>query len=212
MIVGSYSLLFAYGLNLTIFLFSILFTTFFILSALFSNDFYTFVFTIFSAMFSPVLFVRSFESKRKFDQNLDCQNPRLSSTENVDKMKNIYRYRFMSREFYGINKLITSVFLLCCMAPLVILVNSEATEGHIYGAHPFQFKIYQQTKTLTTLFNCRNYCQAKLNNDTCPASCNNERPADRGSSPLVCSRICENIHTSEHYLKKTKKILAVPCN
>ena len=76
MIVGSYSLLFAYGLNLTIFLFSILFTTFFILSALFSNDFYTFVFTIFSAMFSPVLFVRSFESKRKFDQNLDCQNPK----------------------------------------------------------------------------------------------------------------------------------------
>ena len=153
-------------------------------------------------MFSPVLFVRSFESKRKFDQNLDCQNPRLSSTENVDKMKNIYRYRFMSRQFYGINKLITSVFLLCCMAPLVILVNSEATEGHIYGAHPFQFKIYQQTNNLTTLFNCRNYCQAKLNNDTCPASCKNERPADRGSSPLVCSRICENIHTSEHYLKK----------
>ena len=198
MIVASYSLLFSYGLNLTILIFSLLFTIFFILSALFSDDFYTFVFTIFSSAFSPVLFVRSFglKNKEKLDPDLNCENPRQSNRKEI-------RYRFMSRQFYGLNKLTTSTFFLCCMAPLVFIVNSDENVPPIYGLHPFQFKINYQTDNLTNFFDCKNYCQAKLHNDTCVSTCKNEKPSNPASS-LLCDQICEDSHTSEDYFQLKK--------
>ena len=61
-IVGSYSLVLSFGTTITIILGSVLFTAFFVLSALFSDDIYTFIFNIFSASFSPVLFAKKFQT------------------------------------------------------------------------------------------------------------------------------------------------------
>ena len=105
MMVLSYCLVLTYGIHITIILSSLIFVVFFILSALFSDDFYTFVFTIFSAFFSPVLFTRNFELKKKPDLELDCQFPSNSRRNDLGQIEKIHRYRFRSQQFYGLLKM-----------------------------------------------------------------------------------------------------------
>ena len=195
MMTGGYSLLSAFGFNLSAIFFIFMFLAFFLLSAMFSNSFFSFVFSIFSSFFSPVLFSRHGHALKEQNREAEQSNSgNLGSTE-------MFEYRIKSKEFYSLNKIIISVSFLCCLTFLAVLVNlreSEEKEKYgEYGLKPFQFRIHQPNDNFATIFNCQDYC----NTSRCPCKHMN---ITSSKSFALCTEICEQKDLENYSMQKKK--------
>ena len=183
MMTGGYTLVSAFGISLSLVIFSVLFLTLFILSALFCDDLFGFVFSIFSSFFSPILFSRHSKSRK---------GSRLES-ETSELLEKITKYRKKSQQFYSLNKMILSICFLCCLTSLAVLVNSEESEINEHRFGPFKFHILIKAENSSAIFDClTNYCYGEKNVSACP--CKNP--------PTSASALCECETLEDHLQQK----------
>ena len=164
MMTGGYSLLSAYGINLTAIVFSFFFISFFLLSAIYSDNFYSLCFSIFSLTltFTPVLFTKKYATSDELRSN-SLQQRKIT-------------------RFYSLNKIMISATFPCCLIPLAFLMNSGqfeksewSSEYKEHGFRLFKFRIYQNNGSFAEHYACQDYCDVSSchcsrMNITAPAS------------------------------------------
>ena len=231
LMVGMYSLFLYYQTKETLIIYSILLVALFVLSLLFSENIYTFIFNILSAHFSPVLFDKDIGSEKKDNKDSqehsgetqDSQDSQVSqdsqdSQKSQDSLETqINRYRSMSRQFYGLNKIITTLVLIWFLTHIFVNPQEQKYDaGTMYHQENFStdFDCKIQCEKITfTMFmehtlqiflssNVSSWGLMPPSNQSCFCACETQRIQ---SSDLGCNKICENITTSDDFIHLKEK-------
>ena len=205
--VSAYSLLYTFLPKSLFVLLPFLFAAFFILSMLFSDDFFSFVFNLMSSFISPVLSTNKNEQIRESSSgfsSIETQTlMRLEAGHKIQKKKNKKRQLLLSIQFYGLNKFITSLGVLSALICLMITVNSQDKNKEI-GVSTFQKNNFSRSSFAEQL-DCHGSCTAYSEVKSCILACEKEINAT-GSTGNPCHILCKSNDSLDAFLHIKKNL------